>query len=147
MHALLYHYAKPLCHFHWVLLLALLMVKWSGNSFRFGLIFQIVCICACVPCRPQEIDEAARRRLVKRLYIPLPDFLARKQIVTNLLRQQSFSLTAEELDLICQQSDGMCVCVCVCVCMWSHWHWLTRRESVFLVWAFLWDVQNSLKLQ
>lgn len=23
--------------------------------------------------RPQELDEAARRRLVKRLYIPLPD--------------------------------------------------------------------------
>lgn len=24
--------------------------------------------------RPQELDEAARRRLVKRLYIPLPEF-------------------------------------------------------------------------
>lgn len=24
--------------------------------------------------RPQELDEAARRRFVKRLYIPLPDF-------------------------------------------------------------------------
>ena len=23
--------------------------------------------------RPQELDEAARRRLVKKLYIPLPD--------------------------------------------------------------------------
>ena len=71
-----------------------------------------------LPCRPQEIDEAARRRLVKRLYIPLPDFLARKQIVTNLLRQQLFSLTAEELELICRHSDGKCVvCVCACVCM------------------------------
>jgi hypothetical protein len=27
--------------------------------------------------RPQELDEAARRRLVKRLYIPLPDLAAR----------------------------------------------------------------------
>jgi len=24
--------------------------------------------------RPQELDEAARRRLVKKLYIPLPEF-------------------------------------------------------------------------
>ena len=30
--------------------------------------------------RPQEIDEAARRRLVKRLYIPLPDSGAREQV-------------------------------------------------------------------
>lgn len=30
--------------------------------------------------RPQEIDEAARRRMVKRLYIPLPDDEARMQV-------------------------------------------------------------------
>ena len=28
--------------------------------------------------RPQELDEAARRRLVKRLYIPLPEFEVNK---------------------------------------------------------------------
>ena len=31
--------------------------------------------------RPQEIDEAARRRLVKRLYIPLPEYGAREQVL------------------------------------------------------------------
>lgn len=31
--------------------------------------------------RPQELDEAARRRLVKRLYIPLPDFEVRIQLL------------------------------------------------------------------
>ena len=57
-------------------------------------------------CRPQEIDEAARRRLVKRLYIPLPDGLARKQIVSNLLRDQAYSLTEEELEELSTTSDG-----------------------------------------
>jgi SpoVK/Ycf46/Vps4 family AAA+-type ATPase len=33
----------------------------------------------------QELDEAARRRLVKRLYIPLPEHGARKRIIHNLL--------------------------------------------------------------
>ncbi|KAL5018966.1 hypothetical protein ScPMuIL_004688 [Solemya velum] len=56
--------------------------------------------------RPQEIDEAARRRFVKRLYIPLPESPARRQIVLNLLSEQSFQLTDEEIDAICQRSSG-----------------------------------------
>lgn len=56
--------------------------------------------------RPQEIDEAARRRFVKRLYIPLPEYPARRTIITNLLRQQSYVLTDEQLDIICSKTDG-----------------------------------------
>ncbi|EDV20775.1 uncharacterized protein TRIADDRAFT_31346, partial [Trichoplax adhaerens] len=56
--------------------------------------------------RPQEIDEAARRRLVKRLYIPLPQAPARRQIILNLLAQQNYSLIDTELDEICQRSEG-----------------------------------------
>ncbi|XP_004616237.1 fidgetin-like protein 1 [Sorex araneus] len=56
--------------------------------------------------RPQEIDEAARRRLVKRLYIPLPEASARKQIVTNLMSKEQCCLQEEEVELIVQQSDG-----------------------------------------
>ncbi|XP_042332224.1 fidgetin-like protein 1 isoform X2 [Sceloporus undulatus] len=56
--------------------------------------------------RPQEIDEAARRRLVKRLYIPLPDASARKQIVARLMSNEHCSLTDEEIDLIVQKSEG-----------------------------------------
>ncbi|CAI9728748.1 fidgetin 1 [Octopus vulgaris] len=56
--------------------------------------------------RPQEIDEAARRRFVRRLYIPLPEKEARKTIVENLLREQQHSLTPEELDQICDKSKG-----------------------------------------
>ncbi|NWV65476.1 FIGL1 protein, partial [Malurus elegans] len=56
--------------------------------------------------RPQEIDEAARRRLVKRLYIPLPDASARKQIVTRLMAKEHCSLSEEEMELIVQKSNG-----------------------------------------
>ncbi|XP_044512831.1 fidgetin-like protein 1 [Gracilinanus agilis] len=56
--------------------------------------------------RPQEIDEAARRRLVKRLYIPLPEASARKQIVKNLMAKEHFCLTEEDITQIVKQSDG-----------------------------------------
>lgn len=56
--------------------------------------------------RPQEIDEAARRRLVKRLYIPLPEASARKQIVVNLMSKEQCCLSDEETERVVQQSDG-----------------------------------------
>lgn len=56
--------------------------------------------------RPQEIDEAARRRLVKRLYIPLPEASARKQIVVNLMSREQCCLSEEEIDLVVGRSDG-----------------------------------------
>ncbi|XP_057361314.1 fidgetin-like protein 1 [Manis pentadactyla] len=56
--------------------------------------------------RPQEIDEAARRRLVKRLYIPLPEASARKQIVVNLMSKEHCCFSEEELELVVQQSEG-----------------------------------------
>jgi SpoVK/Ycf46/Vps4 family AAA+-type ATPase len=56
--------------------------------------------------RPQEIDEAARRRLVKRLYIPLPEASARKQIVINLMSKEQCHLSEEEIEQVVQQSDG-----------------------------------------
>ncbi|XP_075068743.1 fidgetin-like protein 1 [Mixophyes fleayi] len=56
--------------------------------------------------RPQEIDEAARRRLVKRLYIPLPEASARKQIVVSLMCREHCSLTEQEVEAIVLQADG-----------------------------------------
>ncbi|CAG8471825.1 12607_t:CDS:10 [Acaulospora colombiana] len=47
--------------------------------------------------RPQEIDEAARRRFRKRLYIPLPEDNGRYEIIKNLLKAQKHSLTDEEI--------------------------------------------------
>ncbi|KAG8442707.1 hypothetical protein GDO86_011487 [Hymenochirus boettgeri] len=56
--------------------------------------------------RPQEIDEAARRRLVKRLYIPLPEASARKKIVISLMSREHCTLTDHEIDAIVSQSEG-----------------------------------------
>jgi SpoVK/Ycf46/Vps4 family AAA+-type ATPase len=57
--------------------------------------------------RPQEIDEAARRRFRKKLYIPLPDSGARKQIIHNLLVKQAQTLTDEQIDDIVARTEGM----------------------------------------
>ncbi|EFX75995.1 hypothetical protein DAPPUDRAFT_322816 [Daphnia pulex] len=56
--------------------------------------------------RPQELDEAARRRLVKRLYIPLPEFTARKQIIHLLMAEQRHVLGEDEIADICNRTDG-----------------------------------------
>lgn len=56
--------------------------------------------------RPQELDEAARRRLVKRLYVPLPELEARKQIINNLLRSVHHNLDEEDVAKIAEKSAG-----------------------------------------
>ncbi|XP_076754149.1 fidgetin-like protein 1 [Xylocopa sonorina] len=56
--------------------------------------------------RPQELDEAARRRLVKRLYVPLPELQARKQIINNLLVTVPHNLTEEDVHNVAEQSKG-----------------------------------------
>lgn len=56
--------------------------------------------------RPQEIDEAARRRFVKRLYIPLPSAAARKELVSNLLSNQKNNLSEDDLEVIASKTRG-----------------------------------------
>ncbi|TRY87160.1 hypothetical protein DNTS_024226 [Danionella cerebrum] len=56
--------------------------------------------------RPQEIDEAARRRLAKRLYIPLPESEARLQIVTHLMSSEKCQLAAHETEKVVQATEG-----------------------------------------
>lgn len=56
--------------------------------------------------RPQELDEAARRRLVKRLYIPLPSVEARCSLVKKLMQQQAHSLSVDDVNQISNLSDG-----------------------------------------
>lgn len=56
--------------------------------------------------RPYELDEAARRRLVKRLYIPLPEHEARGQIVNNLLRTERHDLNQENVQEISRLTNG-----------------------------------------
>jgi len=63
--------------------------------------------------RPQELDEAARRRLAKQVYIPLPCAAARRQIVVHMLggsgsasQSVSNTLSNADLDKLCAHTDG-----------------------------------------
>ncbi|KAI1309957.1 hypothetical protein EDD11_003972 [Mortierella claussenii] len=56
--------------------------------------------------RPQELDEAARRRFVKRIYIPLPEPETRRGLLTKLLSGQDYHLSAAEMQRLVQQTEG-----------------------------------------
>lgn len=57
-------------------------------------------------CRPQELDEAARRRFVKRLYVPLPGMEGRQEILCKLLMKQTNNLTKEQIIEVSNKTDG-----------------------------------------
>jgi fidgetin-like protein 1 len=56
--------------------------------------------------RPEELDEAARRRMEKRLYIPLPDLAARRFLLERLLAKCPHGLSADEFDAVARRTDG-----------------------------------------
>ena len=56
--------------------------------------------------RPQELDEAVRRRMQTRLYIPLPDATARRHLVDHLIGKEKNSLTQADMDAIVRRSEG-----------------------------------------
>ncbi|KFM75529.1 Fidgetin-like protein 1, partial [Stegodyphus mimosarum] len=56
--------------------------------------------------RPHELDEAARRRFVKRLFVPLPEASARRQIMKKLLSAHQHSLTDNDFDTVCDKTKG-----------------------------------------
>ena len=55
---------------------------------------------------PWAIDEAARRRFVRRQYIPLPEDWVRKQQVKTLLSHQKHELSDRDLDHLVKLTDG-----------------------------------------
>ncbi|XP_017468046.1 PREDICTED: fidgetin-like protein 1 [Rhagoletis zephyria] len=56
--------------------------------------------------RPQELDDAARRRFARRLYIPLPEMKARIQILKNLLATVSNDLDENNIQEVGHQTVG-----------------------------------------
>lgn len=56
--------------------------------------------------RPEELDEAVRRRFVKRIYIPLPDEASRRQLLTMLLGQVRHSLEGDSFEDLVGRTDG-----------------------------------------
>lgn len=56
---------------------------------------------------PWAIDEAARRRFVRRQYIPLPEPETRRRLLTMLLaRLQSHALTDTDIEYLVEKTDG-----------------------------------------
>lgn len=55
---------------------------------------------------PWAIDEAARRRFVRRQYIPLPEPETRAIQLRHLLGQQNYNLTDEDFGRLVQLTDG-----------------------------------------
>eukprot|EP01018_Ginkgo_biloba_P017946 Gb_17300 [translate_table: standard] len=49
--------------------------------------------------RPQELDDAVLRRLVKRIYVPLPDADVRRVLLKHQLKGQAFSLPGNTLGI------------------------------------------------
>nr|CCA14306.1 fidgetinlike protein putative [Albugo laibachii Nc14] len=56
--------------------------------------------------RPQELDDAARRRFVKRLYIPLPSLEARLHIINRLLEDNKHALTDANKKTLAEKTKG-----------------------------------------
>jgi len=55
---------------------------------------------------PWAIDEAARRRFVRRQYIPLPESETRKVQLLKLLAHQKHALSEEDLERLVELTDG-----------------------------------------
>ncbi|XP_077235597.1 AAA-type ATPase family protein [Tasmannia lanceolata] len=56
--------------------------------------------------KPQELDDAVLRRLVKRIYIPLPDENVRRLLLKHQLRGQAFSLPDGDLERLVKETEG-----------------------------------------
>eukprot|EP00967_Tisochrysis_lutea_P064080 scaffold82863_cov31-Tisochrysis_lutea.AAC.8 len=56
--------------------------------------------------RPQELDDAARRRLSKRLLIPLPDAEARRQMLWRGLEGLVHAIGEAEAAELIERTDG-----------------------------------------
>lgn len=56
--------------------------------------------------RPEELDEAARRRFVKRLYIPLPDDSSRQDLLHRLIRNSRHSLCEGDMQMLVNHTAG-----------------------------------------
>lgn len=55
---------------------------------------------------PKELDDAVRRRFVKRLYIPLPNTEGRVQLVKSLTSNAAFHLTEDDIRALAIKTKG-----------------------------------------
>ncbi|CAG7965357.1 unnamed protein product [Penicillium nalgiovense] len=62
---------------------------------------------------PWDIDEAARRRFVRRQYIPLPEHHVREQQIRRLLSHQHHELSDADIQVLVQVTEGMFPHTCI----------------------------------
>lgn len=55
---------------------------------------------------PWNLDSAVRRRFEKRIYLPLPDFIARQSIFIKNLNDTPNALTPEDIQYIAAKTEG-----------------------------------------
>lgn len=55
---------------------------------------------------PWALDPAVRRRFERRVYIPLPDFEARRYLIKKKLKDLDRKLTDDDFRLIAEKTDG-----------------------------------------
>lgn len=55
---------------------------------------------------PQQIDEAARRRFQRRIYVPLPNSAARRGLLLHQLSKDRHVLTDAEIEQVVTESKG-----------------------------------------
>ncbi|XP_058104697.1 uncharacterized protein LOC131248435 isoform X2 [Magnolia sinica] len=65
-----------------------------------------VCYSLCATNKPQELDDAVLRRLVKRIYVPLPDENIRRLLFKHQLKGQAFSLPGSDLERLVKETEG-----------------------------------------
>lgn len=56
--------------------------------------------------RPQELDEAVRRRFVRRIYVSLPAAPARQQIIEKLIQQVHHNLDEAQVQGLAELTEG-----------------------------------------
>lgn len=71
---------------------------------------------------PWAIDEAARRRFVRRQYIPLPEGHVRATQLRTLLSHQKHNLREDEIEALVKLTDGMCL-------IWAPSKFMTADEG------------------
>lgn len=55
--------------------------------------------------KPQELDDAVLRRLVKKIYVPLPDENVRRVLLKSKLKGQAFSLPGRDIERLAKETE------------------------------------------
>ncbi|KAI5837383.1 P-loop containing nucleoside triphosphate hydrolase protein [Morchella snyderi] len=87
------------------------LIQWSdltraaaGNDTKIGDASRVLVLAATN--LPWAIDDAARRRFVRRQYIPLPEGPTREKQLLRLLSNQKYKLNHEEMEQLVRLTDG-----------------------------------------